>query len=183
MAEPKDNEENVTAFKINLPSDMEFTFSPVKVFVTNYYPDLLSQQPIDYNLKWIPFIWGAYDKNYCSGKIALEKNILQEPKLFEPNKATKIFFTPIADKENGNYIKITARIPSGNESTLVMAYGDEDSRNGAFLFTLKGDTLFHDYLIRISSQYRWYSRNNSWLNLYPVVNSIEIKQADILKGD
>ena len=90
---------------------------------------------------------------------------------------------PIADKENGNYIKITARIPSGNESTLVMAYGDENSRNGAFLFTLKGDTLFHDYLIRISSQYRWYSRNNSWLNLFPVINSIEIKQADILKGD
>jgi hypothetical protein len=113
----------------------------------------------------------------------VEKNIIQSPKLFEPNQATKISFTPISDKENGNYIKITARIPSGNESSLVMAYGDENSRNGAFIFTMKGDTLYHDYLVRISSQFRWYSRNNSWLNLFPVGNSIEIKQAEILKGD
>ncbi len=183
IAEPKDNEEDVSAFRINLPPDLVFSLSPVKVFVTEYYPDLISRQPADYNLKWIPYIWGAYDKNYLSGKISVEKNILQSPKLFEPNQATKILFTPLTDKENGNYIKITARIPSGNESNLVMAYGDENSRNGAFIFTMKGDTLYHDYLVRISSQYRWYSHNNSWLNLFPVGNSIEIKQAEILKGD
>ena len=183
IAEPKDNEEDVSAFRINLPADVVFSLSPVKIFVTEYYPDLISRQPADYNLKWIPYIWGAYDKNYRSGKITVEKNIIQSPKLFEANQATKIFFTPITDKENGNYIKITARIPSGNESNLVMAYGDENSRNGAFIFTMKGDTLYHDYLVRISSQYRWYSYNNSWLNLFPVGNSIEIKQAEILKGD
>ncbi len=183
MAEPKDNDEDVSAFRINLPSDIVFSLFPVKVFVTEYYPDLISRLPADYNLKWIPYLWGAYDINYRSGKISVEKNIIQSPKLFEPNQATKIFFAPVTDKENGNYIKITARIPSGNESSLVMAYGDENSRNGAFIFTMKGDTLYHDYLVRISSQFRWYSRNNSWLNLFPVGNSIEIKQAEILKGD
>ena len=96
---------------------------------------------------------------------------------------TKFNFTPITEKETGNYFFIRARAISGEQTNVTLNYGDKEARNGSFSFSLKNDTLNHDYLIRVSTQYNWYCKNNSWLTINPEGNYIELTKAAILTGD
>ena len=92
-------------------------------------------------------------------------------------------YRPLKNKEEGNYIVIGARVISGKQTDVTLNYGADENKSGSFSFVLKNDTLYHNYLVRVSSQYNWYNRNNSWLSVYPAGNDIEINNIEILKGD
>jgi len=145
--------------------------------------DTISQTPASYSLKWIPYIWGTYDSKINRVINLKQRNILSGQNILKANTESKYDFKPIEIKEDGNYILLRARVKSGNETDLAMNYGDTLGKNGSFNLSLKNDTLFHDYLVRISSQYNWYSKSNSWISLYPANNDVEIRNAEILKGD
>ncbi len=134
-------------------------------------------------IKWIPYVWGTYDSNIKNIAASGEQSILSGQNILKANTESTYTFTPVLNREYGNYILLHARVISGKETDLALNYGDESGRNGSFNLNLKGDTLFHDYLIRISTQYNWYSKNNSWLSLYTASNDVDISKAEILKGD
>ena len=183
MAAPLENEKDIGAIKINLPNKSLLSLSSLRIFTANHYKDYYSSLPVDYSVRWIPYIWGAFDENYKTGKILSEENIFSTTKLFKANKESAFDFKPVSDRDNGNYIKLTARVPSGKETNAMIGYGTDGEMNGSFSFALKGDSVSHDYLIRVSSQYNWYSKNNSRIYVRPVENDIEITKAEILKGD
>lgn len=183
MTKALPDEEDISDIYFTIPKDLEMQIWELKIYVNDYYPDQFSVSPREFSLNRIPFIWGAFDVNYKAGKIMLEQKLITEQKLLPADESTPLDFNPLKNKENGNYFKITARIPSGNSTTLAVSFGEQYQHNGLFQFTLNNDTLYHDYLLRISSQYRWYSRPNSWIRFYPFGNAVEIKEASILKGD
>ena len=183
MTKALPNEEDVSDIYFTIPKDLELQIWELKIYVTDYYPDQFSLSPREFSLNRIPYIWGAFDANYKAGKIMPEQKLITEQKLLPADESTPLDFNPVKNKEYGNYLKITARIPSGNSTTLAVSFGEQYQHNGLFQFTLNNDTLYHDYLLRISSQYRWYSRPNAWIRFYPFGHAVEIKEASILKGD
>jgi hypothetical protein len=183
MLDTLKNEKDIGEFKITLPSNIVFKISSAGISSSNSFPDHVSNQPSDYNLKWIPFYWGEYDENHRSGNIGIEKIIFTGEKNIDANTVSHFEFTPVKNKEFGNYIRINASAPNAKPTDVLLTYGNENGKSGSFTFTMKNDTLFHDYLIRISSQFNWYNEANNWFQIYPINNSIKLKQAEILKGD
>ena len=183
MAEPLENDKDLSTISFTLPYDATLKFSAMKIFSSDYYKDYVSKLPSDYYLKWIPYIWGTYDRNYKADKIDEVENIFSGSTLLGSDHETKFYFKPVSEKESGNYILINARVISGKQTDVSLNYGDGVDRSGSFSFTLKNDTRNHNYLIRVSAQYNWYCKTNSWLSIYPVSNDIELTKAEILKGD
>jgi hypothetical protein len=163
--------------KINYPLNTN-----EKEYLATSANDTILKTPAD-NIKWIPYIWGTYDSNFKKGNIHSMESIFTVQNILKADKEAKFIFNPVVDKQTGNYFLFNARVLSGKQTAFLINYGDNNGLSGSVNFDLKNDTIFHDYLVRISSQYNWYSRNNSWLTLYPVGNDVEISKAEILKGD
>ena len=183
MFEPLENDIDISLISISLPYGTTFKFSQLTIFSSDYYKDFVSNISSDYYLKWIPYIWGSYDENYTRGKIEKVGTVFSGNKLLGANHETKFDFMPVLEKESGNYFLINARVISGQQTEVSLNYGDGNQKSGSFSFTLKNDTLNHDYLIRVSAQYNWYCKTNSWLSINPAANDIELTKAEILKGD
>ena len=111
------------------------------------------------------------------------KKIYSGNKIIHSGLETKFDFTPLSEKEMGNYVLITARTLSKKHTEVKLNYGDNEYKNGSFHFTLKNDSINHNYLVRISAQYNWYCKNNLWISILPVGNDIELTNVRILKGD
>lgn len=174
--------EQLSEIKFELPANAEVSFSEIKIYESELYHDHFSTQPVTASLKLIPFIWGTYDKNYREDKIQLQQSLINSPVNFN-DKPVHIDFLPIKERENGNYLRLNIRCISEKQPELSVSYGSGDRTNGTFNFTLKNDSAFHDYLVRISSQYGWYNNENTWLTVSTSGGTVEIKAADILKGD
>ena len=177
-----DSEKDISMIRIRLPSKTNLSFSSLKIFSSNFYKDDLSTSPAEYSLKWIPYIWGQYDENFKSGGKSVQ-DVFTGIRNINANSLSKFNFKPVAEKDSGNYLRLNARVVSKEPVNVIVSYGDANNKSGSFSFLLKQDTLFHDYLIRISSQYNWYNKNNSWIGFFPVDKDIEISQAEFLKGD
>ncbi len=153
------------------------------LFTTDVNIDNFSTMPLTYSLKWIPYTWGTFDKNFNNGKIEKIQTVFLDNKILFADREIKYPFLPIQYKDSGNYILIKARTISAKPTEALLNYGDEENKNGSFSFTLKNDSLIHSYLIRVSSQYNWYCKTNSWLSLYPVSKNIILYEVAVLKGD
>jgi hypothetical protein len=151
--------------------------------INNATADSVSTRPVQYSLKLIPYYWGAYDANYSLGKIKVEKNIFSGSHSIPGDSIRAYEIDSATEKSTGNYISIRARSVSGKQTDIGLSYGQSDRINGSFLFTLKNDTLFHDYPVRVSSQYNWYETGNTLLQINPKGNKIEINKIELLKGD
>ena len=180
---PLENEKDLSNITFKYFSNGNCNINLFKIFSSDYYPDNFSSLPSEYSLKWIPYIWGSFDKNFSAHSIKEEQKIYSGNKIIHSGLETKFDFSPFSEKEFGNYVLITARTTSEKQTEVKLNYGEGEYKNGSFRFTLKNDSINHNYLIRISAQYNWYSKNNSWLSIIPSGDDIELTTVKILKGD
>ena len=178
-----ENEKDLSNVSINVSKNDGIKINLLKIFSSDYYPDNFSALPSEYSLKWIPYIWGSFDKNFQANSIIEEQKIYSGNKIIHSGLETKFDFSPLSEKEMGNYVLITARTTSEKQTEVKLNYGDNEYKNGSFHFALKNDSINHNYLVRISAQYNWYCKNNSWISILPVGNDIELTNVRILKGD
>ena len=180
---PLENEKDISNIAFNYSPNGSLKINLIKIFSSDYYPDNFSALPSEYSLKLIPYIWGTFDKKFSTNSIEEEQKIYSGNKIIHSDLESKFDFTPLSEKEMGNYVLINARLFSDKPIEVTLNYGDSEYKNGSFRFTLKNDSTNHNYLIRISAQYNWYSKNNSWLSIIPAGNVVEITNVKILKGD
>jgi hypothetical protein len=173
-------ENSLKKITLQLPFGSTLHFHDLKILSADHYTDRTSNLIQTYSLNWIPYVWGNYD--YNKNRLQLQKGLLTIPETIGANNEKVLPFIPKGEPEKGNYIHINARVLSGKQTGLAINYGDASGKNGAVIFTLKDDTLYHDYLVYINSQYNWFSRNNSWISLFPAENNIEVSKVEILKG-
>lgn len=132
--------------------------------------------PIDYHsydLVDIPYIWANYDK------IGID----QKQEQININKNTSIYSFSSIDKSHGNYLFINAS--SSNDGKMIVQLGKEDKNEFSplikFDFSLKrGNNT--NYLIRLSSDFIWYSNEINSIRINSDNNS-NINKISILKGD
>jgi tetratricopeptide (TPR) repeat protein len=93
-------------------------------------------------------------------------------------------FEPIPiQKRKDNYILIKARNISGNEFKVIFSYGIDGGKNGGSLLRIPAGETEQDYLIRIGTQYKWFSEDNNWVSLYPEGGDIEVSLIRVSKAE
>ncbi len=82
-----------------------------------------------------------------------------------------------------NYIIIKAKKTSEKAPKIFINYGKDDLKSGGIVVKSVESDETVDYLVRISSQDKWYRVDNNWISLYPEGGSIEITGLQISQGD
>lgn len=130
---------------------------------------------------------------YPSEMISRIGDILQANKLEElvnnkieiaSNTNKRFNFKPIdVTTRKNNYILIKAKNLSENAFTLYVTYGSNKGRSGSFILRIPDNQDINDYIIRIGAQYKWFSEDNTWIELSPENGNIEIELMEITKGN
>ena len=116
----------------------------------------------NFDLIKLPFVWANYDEHSENQQVIKEwTEFIYEDEVYKTKLPENI------DKTTGNYILITLKnktLKTTNKSFLQ--YKDKNGINGTFNFDILGEQEIEKYLIRISTQHKWYSLKNTGLRIY-----------------
>ena len=117
----------------------------------------------------------------------IQENMLVElnrnPVVVSSGQAKRFTFEPINIAERRtNYILIKARNTGTKGFPLIVGFGSSTGRNGGFVLPIPDDGEWHDFVVRIGSQYKWFSEDNSWIEVLPENGEIELGIAQISRG-
>jgi tetratricopeptide (TPR) repeat protein len=120
-------------------------------------------------------------------KILSERSIVQlnsNPLLVTSNTLHKFDFSPVAAKDRkSNYLFFRARNVSETEYKLIISYGQGQARNGGVVVRVPPGGNVHEYVVRISAQYKWFSDDNNWISFYPEGGNLEVSLLQISYSD
>lgn len=118
--------------------------------------------------------------------------LLQENKLvvlvnetieIKSNEIKRFNFEPVdVTTRKGNYILVKAKNLSDKSYSMFISYGSSNSNNGSLIVRIPNNQDVNNYIIRIGSQYKWFSEDNTWIELTPEGGDIEIELMEITKG-
>lgn len=133
------------------------------------------------------------EESYPREMIKKITQIIEDNKLVEVNlepvqvlaNTTKRFtFSPVnVIERRTNYIIIKAKNMGETEFPLIFSYGSESGRNGGFVLPIPANSDYQDYIVRIGSQYRWFSEDNDWFSITPENGNIEVGLVQISRGN
>ena len=66
---------------------------------------------------------------------------------------------------------------------MYISYGSKSGRNGGFTVNVPKNQDVNDFIVRIGSQYKWFSEDNNWIEILPENGNIEIISMEITKGN
>lgn len=98
---------------------------------------------------------------------------------------TKRFdFEPVdVTTRRGNYILLKAKNLGDRPFIMYISYGSKSGRNGGFTVNVPKNQDVNDFIVRIGSQYKWFSEDNTWIEILPENGNIEITSMEITKGN
>lgn len=133
------------------------------------------------------------DETYPSEMIERITKIIEENKLFELNLNPMLLatntdhrfdFEPVpVNERRTNYILVKAKNTGSQNFSLIVSYGSRNGRNGGFVLPIPASNEYKDYIVRIGSQYKWFSEDNNWINFYPENGAVEVGLIQISKGN
>ena len=118
--------------------------------------------------------------------------LLQENKLvvlvnetieIKSNETKRFEFEPVdVTTRKGNYILIKAKNLSDRSYSMFISYGSSNGSNGTLIVRTPNNHDVNSYIIRIGAQYKWFSEDNTWIEITPEGGDIEIELMEITKG-
>lgn len=211
--ESRDYREAIVAYKTARSFKPQDTYASDRIVqAENIIREQLTRQKTEYD-KTIAeadklFITKAYDKaveqfskaatikpdeSYPAEMISKITGIIEVNKLFELNLEPKILatnadhryeFDPVpVNERKTNYILIKAKNTGTQAFSLIVSYGSRNGRNGGFVLPIPASAEYKDYIVRIGSQYKWFSEDNTWINFYPENGSVEVGLIQISRGN
>jgi len=111
-------------------------------------------------------------------------DLIKQKTLIPAGVNKKLFFKALPiNVRKSNYVYIKAHNVDGKPFRIIFTYGKDKSKNGGFVVQVPAGKTDQDYIIRVGIQYKWFSDDNNWLNIYPENNPIEISLVRISKSD
>ncbi len=89
---------------------------------------------------------------------------------------------PVKERKN-NYILLKIKNLSGKVFKVIMNYGKDDAKSGGTLIRIPDKEKELDYIVRIGTQYKWFSEDNNWISFYPEGGNVEISLIRVTKSD
>lgn len=101
-----------------------------------------------------------------------------------PSNTSKRFdFEPVDITERrSNYVLIKARNTGEKSFPLLVNFGSKSGRNGGFVLPIPENGEFNDFIVRVGQQYKWFSEDNTWLELLPENGAVEVTIIQISKS-
>lgn len=133
------------------------------------------------------------DETYPREQIKKISKIIEDNKLFELNTANLILpsntpkrfeFKPVdVIERRGNYILVKARNTGTKSFPLLISFGSKSGKNGGFVLPIPENGEVNDFIVRIGSQYKWFSEDNTWIEVYPENGEVEVGLMQISKSE
>jgi tetratricopeptide (TPR) repeat protein len=133
------------------------------------------------------------DETYPREMIKKIAKILEDNKLYElnsvnlilaKNTAKRFEFKPVdVTQRRGNYILVKARNTGDKSFPLLVSFGSKNGKNGGFVLPIPENGEFNDFIVRIGSQYKWFSEDNIWIEVYPENGEVEVGLIQISKSE
>lgn len=131
-----------------------------------------------FRLKRLPYIWGTYDPYHAVSETVVLANLTDSRILIAKGKIYTFPVDPDIDKSSGNYLYL--RMNGSQISNVTVLYGATVS--DAFVFTTEPTSKEENYLIRLSSQWKWMDSRIENISIKSDRN-IELLEMNIRKGD
>lgn len=120
--------------------------------------------------------------------------IIEENKLYELNSEAftmtantpkRFTFTPVdVASRRSNYVILKARnLNPGKSFPMIVSFGSEGGKNGGFVIAISESEDTKTYLFRIGSQYKWFSENNTWIELISENDDVEVSLVEISRSN
>lgn len=111
-------------------------------------------------------------------------NLLSEPTSITSNQTQRFTFEPIdVTTRRNNYLLIKARNLGTERHTMYVSFGSANGKNGGFTVSVPENQDINDFIIRIGSQYKWFSEDNTWIEISPENGDIEVISMEISKSN
>ena len=168
--------------------------------LSDEYNNYITQGDAQFNSKnydkAIEFYTKAVNVNtgnpYPADKIRQINDMLEANKLVElvsssitinANDSKRIDFQPVdISVRRSNYFTIKAKSLGEKPVVMYITYGVGARENGSFTVRVpvKSDS---NIIVRVGSQYKWFSEDNTWIELYPENGNVEIISMEITKDN
>jgi len=133
------------------------------------------------------------DERYPREMIHKIAQIIEENKIRELNSAATLIASNVSKRftfepvdvieRRANYILIKAKNTGNSAFPLIVNFGSASSRNGGFVLPIPASEEYNDFVVRIGSQYKWFSEDNTWIELLPENGEVEVSIIQISKGN
>jgi tetratricopeptide (TPR) repeat protein len=111
-------------------------------------------------------------------------DLVSDPVSIVTGDEKRFDFAPVDMRvRRNNYVIITMRFSNTESSRFFLNYGLDGQRSGGIVVRNPGGKEENQFIVRVSSQDRWYRIDNNWISIYPEGSDIEITQLRISSGD
>ncbi|MBR4392258.1 MAG: hypothetical protein IKT08_09180 [Bacteroidales bacterium] len=120
--------------------------------------------------------------------------IIEENKLYElntdaftmaANTPRRFTFNPVdVASRRSNYIILKARnLTPGKSFPMIVSFGSEAGKNGGFVLAISESEDEKTYIFRIGAQYKWFSEDNTWIELISENDDVEVSLVEISRSN
>ena len=133
-------------------------------------------------------------ESYPTEMIARISEIIEQNKLYELNndpillaagEARRFEFNKIdVAVRRSNYIIIKVRNPHPEKTfPMIVSFGGAGGKNGGFVLPIAAMEEEKTFIFRIGSQYKWFSEDNTWIEIISENNEVEIGKLEVSRSN
>ena len=133
-------------------------------------------------------------ETYPTEMIARISEIIEQNKLYELNSEPLLLAAGQAQRfdfnkievavRRSNYIIIKVRNPHPEKTfPMIVSFGGTGGKNGGFVLPIAATEDEKTFLFRIGSQYKWFSEDNTWIEIISENNEVEIGKLEISRSN
>ncbi len=111
-------------------------------------------------------------------------DLVTQPLSIKSGNEQRFSFKPVDMRvRRNNYVSLNVRFANTESSRFFLNYGLNEQKNGGIVVRNPGGKEENQFIIRVSSQDRWYRIDNNWISIYAEGSDVEITQLRISSGD
>ena len=133
-------------------------------------------------------------ESYPTEMIARIGEIIEQNKLYELNsepillaagEAKRFEFNKIeVAVRRSNYIIVKVRNPHPDKTfPMIVSFGGAGGKNGGFVLPIAATEEEKTFIFRIGSQYKWFSEDNTWIEIISENNEVEIGKLEVSRSN
>ena len=133
-------------------------------------------------------------ESYPTEMIEKINRLIEENKLYElnteaftmaANTPRRFTFNPVdVASRRSNYVILKARnLTPGKSFPVIVSFGSEAGKNGGFVLAISESEEEKTYIFRIGAQYKWFSENNTWIELISENDDVEVSLVMISRSN
>jgi hypothetical protein len=131
---------------------------------------------------------------YPTEMIARIGEIIEQNKLYELNSEPTLLGAGQAKRfefnkidiavRRSNYVIIKVRNPHPEKTfPMIVSFGGTGGKNGGFVLPIAAVEEEKTFIFRIGSLYKWFSEDNTWIELISENNEVEISKVEVSRSN